>query len=148
MKISFNGKETVNAPVSKVSEFVSNTDKVASCIPDSSEFKRLGERSFSIKVSVGVGTIKGTFSISGSFETTGDNQFVYSLSGAGFGNKVAIKLAVMLEPLGSTTLLDWNADFDISGIISGLGAGIIRKVSEEKIGIIISNAKKALESET
>jgi hypothetical protein len=148
MKISFNGKETVNAPVSKVSEFVSNPDKVASCIPDSSEFKRLGERSFSIKVSVGVGTIKGTFSISGSFETTGDNQFVYSLSGAGFGNKVAIKLAVMLEPLGSTTLLDWNADFDISGIISGLGAGIIRKVSEEKIGIIISNAKKALESET
>ena len=148
MKISFNGKETVNAPVSKVSEFVSNTDKVASCIPDSSEFKRLGERSFSIKVSVGVGTIKGTFSISGSFETTGDNQFVYSLSGAGFGNKVTIKLAVMLEPLGSTTLLDWNADFDISGIISGLGAGIIRKVSEEKIGIIISNAKKALESET
>ena len=148
MKISFNGKETVNAPVSKVSEFVSNTDKVASCIPDSSEFKRLGERSFSIKVSVGVGTIKGTFSISGSFETTGDNQFVYSLSGAGFGNKVAIKLAVMLEPLGSTTLLDWNADFDISGIISGLGAGIIRKVSEEKIGIIISNVKKALESET
>ena len=148
MKISFSGKETVNAPVSKVSEFVSNPDKVASCIPDSSEFKRLDERSFAIKVSVGVGTIKGTFSISGSFETPGENQFTYSLSGAGFGNKVTIKLSVLLEPLGSTTLLDWNADFDLSGIISGLGAGIIRKVSEEKIGIIISNVKKALESET
>jgi carbon monoxide dehydrogenase subunit G len=148
MKISFSGKETVNAPIQKVSDFVSNPDKVASCIPDSSEFKRLGERSFTIKVSVGVGTIKGTFSISGSFEIPGENQFTYNLNGAGFGNKVSIKLSVALEPLGSTTLLDWNAEFDLSGIISGLGAGIIRKVSEEKIGIIISNVKKALESET
>ena len=40
----------------------------------------------------------------------------------------------------------WNANFDISGIISGLGQGIVKKVSEEKIAEIINNVKNVLEA--
>ena len=147
MKISFSGEEGIAATGSTVEEFLSNPEKIAACIPDSSDFQLLSESEFSIKVTVGVGGIHGTFAISGSVSKD-SNGFVYNLKGSGFGNKVSISLTATPSQSNGSTKLLWKADFEISGIISGLGEGIIRKVSEEKIGIIIGNVKRALEQVT
>ena len=62
------------------------------------------------------------------------------------GNKASILLSIKISGDEMRTDLSWNADFDISGIISGLGQGIVKKVSEEKISEIINNVKNVLEA--
>ncbi|MEM3841573.1 MAG: SRPBCC domain-containing protein [Candidatus Micrarchaeaceae archaeon] len=145
MKINFNGEESIRAPLSDVVAFLSDPGKVTACIPDSSDFSLESSSDFSIKVTVGVGSIHGVFAIKGSISKNSDGSFTYMLNGAGFGNKVSIKLTASPSEYDGFTKMPWRADFDLSGIISGLGEGIIRKVSSEKIAIIIKNVKEALE---
>ncbi len=146
MKINFSGNEHISAGVSKSERFIADPESVSKCIPDSKEFQNTGEHAFSIKVEVGIGTLKGTFLINGTVEKGQDNSIAYRLSGGGFGNKASILLSIKISGDEMRTDLSWNADFDISGIISGLGQGIVKKVSEEKISEIINNVKNVLEA--
>ena len=144
MKIDLSGTEHMAAGVSKSERFITDPESVSKCIPDSKEFQNTGEHAFSIKVEIGIGTLKGTFLINGIIESKG-NSITYRLSGGGFGNKASILLYIKISGDETQTDLSWNANFDISGIISGLGQGIVKKVSEEKIAEIINNVKNMLE---
>ena len=145
MRVSFSGKEHINANITDSENFFSDTEMVSKCIPDSRDFSKIGDNEFSIAVEVGIGNLRGTFLIHGLFEKEGNGLIKYLLTGGGFGNKVSIQLVVRMDGDAAATNLSWNADFDVSGIISGLGQGIVRGVSEEKISEIISNIKAVLE---
>lgn len=144
MRIDFNGEEGIDAPKEKAIAFISSPEKMSQCIPDSSGFVKTGEQSFNIKVAVGIGVVKGTFSISGSVSKSGDENINYYLEGGGFGNRVVVNLSIRVEGDISGCVLSWKAGFDLSGIISGIGESIIRKVSESKIEVILGNVKNSL----
>lgn len=145
MRISFSGKESIGANIADSERLISDIERLSSCIPDSRDFKMVNEREFSINVDVGIGNLRGTFLIHGICEVDGSDLVRYKLNGGGFGNRVGIELVVRLDGNSETTNLSWNADLDISGLISGLGQSIVRKVSEEKIAEIMRNVRSVLE---
>ena len=146
MRIVFNDKVDIDVPVAEVEAFISNPYEVAQCVPDASNISCKDGKSFSLDVKVGVAMISGTFRITGRLAEHEGNRFVYEINGAGVGSMVSIKLLMDLEGAeeGKSRIM-WNAEAQISGLVSGISESVIKKISEEKIKEIISNAKHKLE---
>lgn len=146
MKIAFSDNVDIAAPVSDVGKFISNPYEVAQCIPDASNISCTDGKDFSLDVRIGVAMISGTFKITGKLAEQSENIFVYEINGSGVGSTVGIKLSISLESIeGSKSRIKWGAEAQISGLVSGISESVIRKISEEKIKEIISNAKLRLE---
>ena len=146
MRILFNDNVDIAVPVTEVNNFISNPYEIAQCVPDASNVSCKDSKTFSLDVRVGVAMISGTFKITGKLAEHEGNRFVYEISGAGVGSTVNIKLSMGIESVEENkSRIKWSAEAQISGLVSGISESVIKKISEEKIKEIISNAKLRLE---
>jgi carbon monoxide dehydrogenase subunit G len=144
MQTEFSGTMDLDAAPEEVKELISNTELVASCIPDSKDFKRLDDTHFSIVVNVGISMVRGPFKLSGTTESKED-YVQYSISGRGLGSEVSITIKLSVAGIGpSDSRVAWNAKAEFKGIISGVNESIIRKITDEKVEEIASNLKAKL----
>ncbi len=146
MQIDLDGNIEISAEPTATMNFLSNTREVASCIPDSEGFAEIDSKNFNLKVKVGIGMVRGLFDMKGAIVDQQSNHIAYELDGRGIGSTAKIKLALDIsEKSPGTTSAIWSSTFELSGLISGVGAGIIRKVSDSKIEQIIINLKSNIE---
>ncbi|MEM3883979.1 MAG: SRPBCC domain-containing protein [Methanothrix sp.] len=144
MQTEFSGTIDLDAAPDKVKELISNTELVASCIPDSKDFKKLDATHFSITVNVGISMVRGPFKLSGITESMAD-YVQYSISGKGLGSEVDITIKLSVAGTGpSASRVTWSATAEFKGIISGVSEPIIRKITDEKVEEIASNLKAKL----
>ncbi len=149
MQITLDGNMEISAPSSTTMSFLSNTRDVAACIPDSEGFTDIDGKKFTMKVRVGLGLVRGVFDMKGAIVDRQGNHIAYELNGRGIGSTAKITLALdVTEKAPGVTSAAWSSTFDLSGLISGVGAGIIKKVSDSKIEEIIINLKAHIESST
>ena len=145
MLISFKDKTEIKTSPQELISFLSDTKRIAGCIPDSKGFVRIDHVSFSVIVNLGVGIVKGDFRMDGKVNTISKDSLSYSLSGRGLGSEIRIKLDLFVEGAGNASVLSWSADTELKGVISGVGEGILRGVAEEKIMGIVSNIRGSIE---
>ena len=146
MQTKFSGTIDLDAAPDKVKELISNTELVASCIPDSKDFKKVDAAHFLITVNVGISMVRGPFKLSGTMES-GQDYVQYSISGKGLGSEVAIKIKLGVAGTGpSTSRVTWSATAEFKGIISGVSEPIIRKITDQKVEEIASNLRAKLGS--
>lgn len=145
MQINFQGEEKIGAAPNVVADFIRAPEKVAKCIPDSKEFEMVDRNIFKIKIGVKLGFLNGTFDIKGSIKEEETSVFSYSLEGGGFGSSVKADLSIGIFESAGGAKLAWKANFLLEGVISGMGEGTIRRISEEKIEAILKNLKEAVE---
>ena len=81
----------------------------------------------------------------GKVNVISENRLSYSLSGKGLGSEIRIRLDLVVDGSGNTSVLSWSADAELRGVISGVGEGILRGVAEEKIRKIVSNIRGSIE---
>jgi carbon monoxide dehydrogenase subunit G len=143
--IKMNGEIQASVSREVVLAFIANPRMVSSCIPDSKNFNQKDEKNFTIDVSVGIGFVSGIFELIGSLNRIGDYQLTYNIEGAGIGSTVKVILLLDLKESTVNTEILWNAELDLSGVVSGVSESILKKVSEEKIDKIIANVKTNLE---
>ncbi len=144
MQTKFSGTIDLDAAPDKVKELISNTELVASCIPDSKDFKKVDAAHFLITVNVGISMVRGPFKLSGTMESMAD-YVQYSISGKGLGSEVSITIKLSVAGKGqSASMVTWSATAEFKGIISGVSEPIIQKITDEKVEEIASNLKAKL----
>jgi carbon monoxide dehydrogenase subunit G len=135
MKLS--GEATLRAPVAVVYLALQDPAVLVRTIPGCETLSQVGEDSYRATVSAGVAAIKGTFN--GEVRLTdhdAPHSFTLHASGAGAPGTVSAQARVVLSDAGDgTTLLRYDADATIGGVIGGVGqrmlSGVARKTALE-----------------
>jgi len=135
MKIS--GEAALNAPVADVYAALNDPAVLVRTIPGCQRLEMVGTDSYRATVLAGVASIKGT--CDGEVRLSDQvppNSFTLHASGAGAPGTVTAVARVSLEPTEPRgTLLRYDADATIGGVIGGVGqrmlAGVARKTAGE-----------------
>lgn len=146
MKIKFEGKAQINAPLDLVMKFLADMKQISSCIPDSQNFKKVGEKNFTADITVRMAGINSVFAITGEMVNHTANHMEYAIDGRGIGSTAKIILHLDINPKDTnTTEIIWHSESDLHGIVNGLSEPILRKVSEDKINEMIARVKASIE---
>ena len=143
MQVDFGGDEEFDAPIDKVRDFVMDIEKVASCIPDSSNFSRIDANHFTMSIVPGLGVVKGSLPVNCSLEVSGET-YTYLITGKGLGSEVNVSLSLNLHANGSSTGIKWRSSIGVKGIMGGIGEAMIRKITQEYVEKIIANARQKM----
>ena len=135
MKLS--GEATLNAPVTEVYAALNNPAILVRTIPGCQQLEQVGPDSFKATVTAGVASIKGTFNGAVRLsDQDAPHSFTLHASGAGApGTVSAVARVALSDGDGGGTLLRYDADATIGGVIGGVGqrmlTGVARKTATE-----------------
>jgi carbon monoxide dehydrogenase subunit G len=105
---------------------------LARTIPGCLALERVGEDSYRMDVSVGVGAVKGTYA--GEVHLTDQQRpksYVMHASGAGAPGQMRATVTIELAPDGdSATVLTYSADAVVGGPVAGVGQRMITGVAK------------------
>jgi len=147
MKLNFSGSFELNVSREKAFDFLTNPSSISDCIPDLEKFEIIDDKSFNAKIKVGVSFVKGTFDMKCSIsELDKPSHSKFLLEGSGMPGKVKTQLSFELtEKSKNSTLINWTADSELSGLITGLGETILKRTTEAKVQEILNRIKEKLE---
>lgn len=135
MKLS--GETTLHAPVDRVYAVLNDPAVLVRTIPGCERLERVGEDAYRMVVSAGVAAIKGTYV--GDVRLTDQeapHSFVLRASGSGGPGTVSADVKVRLAGGDNgTTVLSYDADAVIGGMVGGVGqrvlSGVAKKTASE-----------------
>jgi carbon monoxide dehydrogenase subunit G len=135
--MNISGTATLRAPVDAVYAALTDPAVLVATIPGCSTLEETGPDAYTMVVTAGVASIKGTYR--GEVALT-DQQpphaFVLKASGSGAPGTVSAEAKVRLDDAGDgTTTLTYDADAIVGGMVGGVGqrvlSGVARKTANE-----------------
>jgi uncharacterized protein len=135
MKVS--GSATLHAPVERVYEALNDPAVLVRTIPGCERLERAGEDAYKMTLVAGVASVRGTYA--GDVRIADQqppNAFVLKASGAGAPGTVSADVQVRLAPGDDgTTVLSYDADAVVGGMIGGVGqrmlAGVATRTADQ-----------------
>jgi carbon monoxide dehydrogenase subunit G len=135
MKLS--GTATLHGPVEHVYATLNDPAVLVRTIPGCQRLEQIADGEFRMVLTAGVASIKGTYQ--GEVRLTDQrapHSFVLKASGSGGPGTVSAAVNVSLAPAdGGTTVLSYDADAVVGGMIGGVGqrmlTGVAKKTAEE-----------------
>ncbi len=133
MKLS--GTASLSAPPGRVWEALNDPAVLARTIPGCQELAATGPDAYTMTVSAGVASIKGTYL--GQVRLAEKNEptsYVLHASGSGGPGTVSAECLVTLAADGDGTALSYEADAVIGGVIAGVGQRVLAGVAKRMAG--------------
>jgi carbon monoxide dehydrogenase subunit G len=138
MKVA--GQATLHAPVERVWAALNDPAVLVRAIPGCQRLEPTGPDAYAMTVTAGVASIKGSYA--GSVQLTEQQEpdsFVLRASGAGGPGTVTAQVAVRLTEQDGATLLDYDADAVVGGVIGGVGQRMLTGVAKKLAGEFFAN---------
>ncbi len=130
--MNLDGSAVLHATPDRVWSVLTDPAVLARTIPGCLALERVGEDSYRMDVSVGVGAVKGTYA--GEVHLTDQQRptsYVMHASGAGAPGQVRATVTIELAPDGdSATVLTYSADAVVGGPVAGVGQRMITGVAK------------------
>ena len=143
MKIT--GQNTIAAPVEKVWESLLDPRVLVATIPGCERLEETGENAYAMTVSAGVAAIRGTYSGACTLsDLVPLESLTMKLQGAGAPGTIDAGVAVRFERAGDTTVLSYDADAVVGGMIGGVGQRMLTSVSRRMAAEFFANVEKAI----
>jgi len=134
MKVA--GQARLHAPIERVFHALNDPAVLVRTIPGCQRLEATGPDAYAMTVTAGVASIKGSYA--GTVQLADlqpPTSFVLRASGAGAPGTVTAEVAVRLTEQDGGTLLDYDADAVVGGVIGGVGqrmlAGVAKKLAGE-----------------
>ena len=134
MKVS--GTATLQAPIDRVYEALHDPTVLVATIPGCERLEQLAPDSYRMTVTAGVASIRGSFN--GEVRLTDQqppHSFVLRAAGSGAPGTVTADVTVTLTTAEAGTLLSYDADAVVGGMVGGVGqrvlTGVARKTAAE-----------------
>ncbi len=129
MKLS--GEATIAAPVERVYDALNDPAVLVRTIPGCQRLEQTGPDTFKATVAAGVASIKGTFDgdVRLSDQRPSEGMTLHA-SGAGAPGTVSAVAHVTLSEVDGGTLLRYDADATIGGVIGGVGQRMLSGVAK------------------
>jgi uncharacterized protein len=142
------GKATLHAPVDAVYEALKDPRVLVRTIPGCERLEQVGEDAYAMTVTAGVASVRGTYA--GDVRLTDQRAphgFVLRASGSGAPGTVSADVAVDLAPGDDgTTLLSYDADAVVGGMIGGVGQRLLSSVAKRTAGEFFTAVDEVLAS--
>jgi carbon monoxide dehydrogenase subunit G len=144
----FEGSVPIKASREKVWAFVTDPDQVGQCGPGVEKIEVVDATHFKVSAKVGVGFINARFNVNMEFaELDVPDRAVIKAQGQAPGSAVDATAEMRLSdgPDGST-VMDWNADVNLSGTLASVGARLIEGTANKMIGQTFDCMRSKLEA--
>jgi carbon monoxide dehydrogenase subunit G len=130
------GQATLHAPIDRVFAALNDPAVLVRTIPGCQRLEATGPDAYAMTVTAGVASIKGSYAGTVQLaELEPPNSFVLRASGAGGPGTVSADVSVRLSERDGVTVLDYDADAVVGGMIGGVGqrmlAGVAKKLAGE-----------------
>jgi len=124
-------------------------EKVVKSVPGLESYEIQEEKKVSARVKAGVGMVRGTFKVKGSYKDINPEAYSlkYLLSGSGVGSMFDAEIFMSLSDVEGGTEMVYETEATTSGILAGLAGRIIEKKVTEIAEEMFANLKKEIESE-
>ena len=135
MKISGKYDFTSHTP-EEVLSALTTPEILAKALPGCEEFVGTGDYQYDAVISIGVSAIKGKYKTHMALSDITDSSFILSLesnSSVGFV-KLAAPITIGVGENGSGSLVDWEAEGEVGGLIAGVGNRILAGVAKMLVG--------------
>jgi len=134
--VKVSGQATLRGPVDRVYQALNDPAILVRTIPGCERLERVGPDEYRMTVTAGVASIKGTYV--GDVRLT-DQQaphgFIMRAAGSGAPGTVSADVTVRLAAAGDdTTLLSYDADAVVGGMIGGVGQRMLSGVAKKTAG--------------
>ena len=106
--------------------FLTNANRIAECLPGCEELKQTGEGSYEMRMSIGIGSIRGVFS--GQIrlhDLTPTTEYQMTVAGTGAPGFVNGEGKIRLSSADSATQLEYSGDVSAGGAIASVGQRMI-----------------------
>lgn len=145
----FDGRFKINAPRKRVWDSLMDPEKVVKSVPGLQSYKVQEEKKVSARVKAGIGMIRGTFKVKGSYKDINPEAYSmkYLLSGSGVGSMFDAEIAMRLSDVEGGTEMAYEAEAATSGVLAGLAGRIIEKKVTEIAEEMFANLRKEIERE-
>ena len=129
MKIE--GRHTFKAPRERVWEVLLDPKILAQCMPGCEDLKEIGPDQYEATVKIGIAAVKGTYKAKVSIkEKQPPSHYVLSGQGSGGPGFMQGDVAIDLEEKGGETVVNYNTDAKVGGLIAGVGQRMIGGISK------------------
>lgn len=148
MPMEFDGDFESPRPPEELWNYFTDTEHLADCAPGMKEMNLVTSSEFEAVITVGVGSVKPTFDVEGVIaEAEEPDKLVMSAEGSA-GRKGAFDtVATMrLDEIEDGTRLDWEAEANVSGLISSLGQRALGSVTTRLVGQFFDCMQEKIES--
>lgn len=135
MSMEFTGEFESERPPEELWDYFTDTEILADCAPGLEEMNLVSESEFEAVITVGVGSVKPTFSVDGTVtELEAPEKLVMQMDGSGGRNAFEAVATMELTELDGGTRLDWAAEANVSGLIAALGQRALGSVTDRLVG--------------
>jgi carbon monoxide dehydrogenase subunit G len=144
----FQGDVTIEAPRERVWGFLSDPRLASQCAPDLQSLQIVDDGHFAIVLRTGVGPVKGTFAFAVTWlERQGPELARVRARSKVPGSAVDLETRMTLSELdGARTLLHWEADVCVRGLIASVGAGVLQGTADQTTQYLFTCVKSKLET--
>lgn len=134
MKVS--GDATLHAPIEDVWRALNDPAVLVRTIPGCERLEATGPDSYTMVVTAGVASIKGTYAGEVALsDQRVPNSFLMTASGAGGPGTISTEVRVALADAGDgSTRLTYDADAVIGGVVAGVGQRMLVGVAKKMAG--------------
>lgn len=144
----FQGDVSIEAPRERAWAFLTDPHQVTQCAPEVQSLKIVDDSRFLVVVKAGVGPVKGTFNFAVAWlERQAPERARVQARGKVPGSAVDM-LAVMTlaDQDGTRTLLHWEADVTVRGLIASVGGRLIEGAADAITRRLFACIKSKLEA--
>ncbi|MDR2838230.1 MAG: molybdopterin-dependent oxidoreductase [Azonexus sp.] len=148
MEMKFSGEFAVSPPPAEVFDLLSDPQKFAPLLPTFSSLEMIDANTAQVKVSVGIGKIRGTATTQLTLtKKVAPSHAAYVGTGKVMGGVYSMISSYDLEPRGSGTLVKWQGEVQLVGKILSLAGGGMRGYAEQEINAVINSLRQAMSPE-
>jgi uncharacterized protein len=143
------GNATLHAPVEAVYAALQDPAVLVRTIPGCERLEQVGEDAYQMTVTAGVASVRGTYA--GDVRLTDQHaphSFILRANGSGTPGTVSANVTVDLTPGDNgTTVLTYNADTTVGGMIGGVGQRLLTTVAKRTAGEFFTAINQTLTGE-
>jgi carbon monoxide dehydrogenase subunit G len=148
MKTTIEKEFQVQEPIAKVWEFVRDPFKVVECVPGAALTEKIDDKNYKGTVTSSFGPVKATYNGAITISELDPAQHKMTLNGKGLdskgkGSADMIMISQLKEVEGGTVLI-FNMEISISGMLAQFGSRLINDVSDQLLNKFIENFKHKL----
>ena len=136
MKVALSKTFTIRAPISAVWDFMTNVEKVCTCIPGAQYKENIGENQHSVMLLVKVGPIKSSYRSTVSIRSLDNENYTIEIEGQGTdtkgkGGATMELVGVLSENENGTTQINGDSTITIQGMLAQFGSRMVEDVSNQ-----------------
>jgi carbon monoxide dehydrogenase subunit G len=137
--VKLDGSAVLAAPPEQVWSVITDPAVLARTIPGCESLQQVGENSYTMVVSAGVGAIRGKYSGDVRLsDLSFPKSYVMHASGSGGPGSVRATVQITLAPSDAGTELTYAADAVVGGAVAGVGQRMITGVAKRMAGQFFS----------